>query len=263
MKIKRSLLNKLVKEELAAYLGGLLEAPAKPGVSDAESDKKGKEKTKPQKEPDNTANSPKKSAPKEPDTAKTPKPAGDDPADKGLEKQAAGEEDIDDAEADEKSSSKIGDEVSGKTVQSLTQEPKSKVLPGAQEIVVTFDQIPDPLRILVTKAGDVKFFFRGRIFNTLGESVSRSKKPLKEASGPFANASKVFMGAMSSLGDHNKLSQAHKQLSGMVGQVTDPTEKQQLGSMIGALTGAVDVSTKGAGKPTTTTSTTGTTKPKF
>jgi hypothetical protein len=51
--------------------------------------------------------------------------------------------------------------VQGKTLQSITASPKSKVLPGAQEIELQFDGSPDPLRILVTKAGQIRFFLKG------------------------------------------------------------------------------------------------------
>lgn len=85
------------------------------------------------------------------------------------------------------------------------------------------------------------------------EKISESET-LSEASVDFANATKMFMDAMANLADHNKLSAAHRQLNTMITKITNPDEKQQLGSMIGALIGAVDASTKGGGKVTVSTS---------
>lgn len=92
----------------------------------------------------------------------------------------------------------------------------------------------------------------------LAKFLSKTKEKISEtdtvteASVDFANATKTFMDAMSNLADHNKLSAAHRQLNTMISKVTNPEEKQQLGSMIGALTGAVDASTKGGGKVSVT-----------
>jgi hypothetical protein len=76
----------------------------------------------------------------------------------------------------------------------------------------------------------------------------QESKTIKEASVEFTNMSKTFMDAMSNLGDHNKLSQVLRDLNSKISRVTDSDEKQQIGSMIGALTGAVDVSTAGGGR---------------
>ena len=61
----------------------------------------------------------------------------------------------------------IASQVTGKTIQSITMEPKSKILPGAQELTLTFKEIPDPLKVLITKTGMVKFFMKNGIHNKL------------------------------------------------------------------------------------------------
>lgn len=66
-------------------------------------------------------------------------------------------------DAGEDPSGAVNDEVSGKTIQSITIEPKSKVLPGAKEVVVSFNESTDALRVLVTATGQVKFFWRGQL----------------------------------------------------------------------------------------------------
>lgn len=133
------------------------------GVVDASSEPEKKSAKPPEK---------KKEVGKQPKTkdAKAPGepkelPVPEDPAtDKTLEKDVAAPDEVEDAE--DVTGGKIADEITGKSVQSITMDPKSKTLPGAQEIVITFRDIPDPLKILVTKTGAVKFFFKG-IHNTL------------------------------------------------------------------------------------------------
>lgn len=164
MRVKRSVLEQMVKEELAAHLREVMNEGPKDeddpsaDVVDAEKDGQGKEKSKDQKpaKPAKDAQ-----APAQPGGEPKDLPVEDDPeADKDLEKDVAGEKDAEE-DAEEVTGGKIADQVQGKTIQSVTMEPKSKTLPGAQEIVLTFREIPDPLKILVTKTGMVKFFFKG------------------------------------------------------------------------------------------------------
>lgn len=68
-----------------------------------------------------------------------------------------------DGDAGEEPSGAVNDEVSGKTVQAVTIEAQSKILPGAKEVVLAFNETTDPLRILVTPTGMVKFFWRGQL----------------------------------------------------------------------------------------------------
>lgn len=98
--------------------------------------------------------------------AQGPDPSQLDGQEADDEQQADDDEDdaIDaDGDAAEEPSGAVNDEVSGKTVQAVTVEPKSKVLPGAKEIVLAFNESTDALRILVTPTGAVKFFWRGQL----------------------------------------------------------------------------------------------------
>ncbi len=90
-----------------------------------------------------------------------PDPGSVDPTDGEGEDD---EEALDaDGNAGEDPSGAVNNEVSGKTIQAVTIEPKSQVLPGAKEIVLAFNESTDPLRILVTQTGQVKFFWRGQL----------------------------------------------------------------------------------------------------
>jgi len=106
-----------------------------------------------------------------PDPVATPEPRRGEP-DKmdDDDQEVPNEEDpADDEIADDKGSSeaKLGNEMVGKTIQSITMEPKSKLVAGAQELVITFSEIADPLKIIITKSGEVRFFFRGGLHNLI------------------------------------------------------------------------------------------------
>lgn len=105
-------------------------------------------------------------------------PIGDsEPVKGGMNSQESDEEDSeeqadedeDDAvdaggDASENPSGAVNNEVSGKTVQAITIEPKSELLKGAaKEVVITFNESTDPLRIIVTPTGQVKFAWRGQL----------------------------------------------------------------------------------------------------
>lgn len=164
--------RQIVIEELARHARSLLEADGAPDVEDAEDQKGKKKKIEPASkgQPDNRAGKPvgqkDASPPKSPDEpAEVPgdaeeKPSTDDPADDDLDKQAAGEEEDDD-EVGAEDTEKVSDELVGKTIQSISANPKSKMMPGAMEIVFQFDQIPEPLKILVQKSGKVVYYFKG------------------------------------------------------------------------------------------------------
>ena len=62
---------------------------------------------------------------------------------------------------------RVQQELEGKSIQSISFEPKSKVLPGAKEVVLTFANSTDPLKILISKSGDVKYFFKNALHNKL------------------------------------------------------------------------------------------------
>lgn len=190
MKVPKKVLEQIVKEEIAAHVRSLLEAPGAE-VVDADDEKKDKEKkggkgeenpTKPSAGPKGPKQQSDKPAEKKPekDAEKGSKelPVGKEPAEPEEvpeeEPKASGEgekgEEDEVEDSDEVTGGKIADQVTGKTVQSITMEPDSKLLPGAQEITLTFREMPDPLKILVTKSGQVKFHFRG-LHNTLGEAA--------------------------------------------------------------------------------------------
>lgn len=182
MKVKKADVERIVREELARHIKALMEAKGdegdEPEVADADADgaekekrgpgrppgSKNKPKTEPQADPDNTAGKP-KTEPKKvasPDDKAPVQPQADEPeADDELEKDAEPEDGEEEEDAEDVTGGEIADEVQGKTIQSLTMEPKSKLMPGAQEIVITFNEITDPLRILINKSGTVKFYFRG------------------------------------------------------------------------------------------------------
>lgn len=156
MKVKKNELVKIIKEELFRQIKEIVEADK---VS-ADDDKKVGKSIKPDGETKDVPKDLPKDMNKGDKTPPKPKEQEieKEPADKEIEK------DVDDKEADAKS--KVGDEITGKTIQSVTMEPDSKILPGAQEIVLTFNEITDPLKILLTKSGKVAFYFRG-LHNTI------------------------------------------------------------------------------------------------
>lgn len=164
MKIKRSALVEMIEQEVRAAL------------SEAG---KGKKSKKPE-----TAAADDEPADAVPDGGGVEVVGNAPPVDGGLKDQESGEdqdlgtepedptdgEGPDDEEAldpdgdgGEKPSGAVNDEVAGKTVQAVTIEPKSKVLPGAKEVIITFNESTDPLRILCTSTGEVKFFWRGQL----------------------------------------------------------------------------------------------------
>jgi len=163
MKIKRSVLERIIREELANHIHEMMEAAPKDKedteVVDASAEKKSKEKpggkgeenpTKPQgstgvKQPGGNV---------PPEVQVADEPEADDELATDV---ATPDEEEDPAEI---TGGKISDEIAGKTIQSISMEPKSKLLPGAMEIAMTFREIPDPLKILITKTGQVKFHFK-------------------------------------------------------------------------------------------------------
>lgn len=162
MKIRKSELVRIVREELARHVATLLEADGVKLV-DAEGDDDAGKGDK--KHASAKGQGPKRDDKPIPQKGKQPPPAGKkDPDGEPKELPADEPDDVEDEE--DVTGGKIADEVTGKTIQSITMEPKSKLMPGAIEIVLTFQQIPDPLRIFVTKTGDVKFMLKG-LHNTL------------------------------------------------------------------------------------------------
>jgi hypothetical protein len=120
----------------------------------------------PEKDPKGKDKKPTKKGPPGPNDV----PADDDVIDLSVddfedapedEEEISGEPDGD--EGDDDRSGGLNRELDGKSFQSVSVDPKSKLVPGAKEVVVTFGDTPDPLRIVVTQSGEVKFFFRGSL----------------------------------------------------------------------------------------------------
>lgn len=173
MKITRSRLTEIVAEEVTRAL-----REAVVGATIAEDEEEGGGERKKSKKPGTASADDNPTKPQDVPAGPQVKPAdaapGDPPPEDGGKSAAApdGGEDADgpdpeavdqDGDAGEEPSGAVNDEVSGKTVQAVTIEPKSKVLPGAKEIVLAFNESTDALRILVTPTGQVKFFWRGQL----------------------------------------------------------------------------------------------------
>lgn len=171
MKIQKNRLKEIIREELAKRCLELLgEAPKGPAdVMDAEDDNKEKS----DREKDNAEKGkrgpgrPPKADPAKDKAKPSPKvPDDDEPGmeprdDNKLDDPAGGADKDVETAADVGTGGELSKELEGKTIQSIVMEPKSKILPGAQEITISFSQIPEPLRILVTKGGKVVFQHKG------------------------------------------------------------------------------------------------------
>lgn len=169
--VSRSVLQRIVFEELLRATGRLSEA-----ADDEEEAPEGKKE--PKLADASKGKGPVPPAGKGPSATKTvPSQPGKPPAQKPPEKgkrPAAAPEEVpdepdpadDDIEGDgDSEGGELNDELSGKTIQSMSMEPKSKLVAGATEIVLTFNETTDPLRIIVTKTGVVRFFYRGALHN--------------------------------------------------------------------------------------------------
>jgi hypothetical protein len=162
MKIKRSQLQRIVREETIRHIVGLVEA-GEHGVVDADEDNKKKDGEQEKKKDDDKKSnkSPSPSAPSEP---KEPKelPVDDEPSDKDLEADVSTPESDLEADAD---GNGIGDQIQGMSVLSFTTEPKPKT--GKSEIVIQFKEDPAPLRIIVMPGGDLMFAYKGAMTRSL------------------------------------------------------------------------------------------------
>ncbi len=171
MRITLGEIAEIVAEEVREHLQRLHEkdggkrrgkAPQKPETADAEdspSPRPGKNgRPDPVGQPD----------PADPDAGDDidgPAVDGDSPDPEAEQEPNERPESDDDAAIDgdgdggEEPSGAINEATSGKTVQAVSIEPKSQVLPGAKEIVITFNETSDSLRIQITETGLVKFFW--------------------------------------------------------------------------------------------------------
>lgn len=91
---------------------------------------------------------------------------GDEDVDADLDALEAGEE-----PPSEEEQGTVAGELSGKTIESISVDEDSKIMPGATEVILTFHESPDAFRLLVTKTGQVKYFYRG-LHNTLEAEVA-------------------------------------------------------------------------------------------
>ncbi len=168
LKIKRERLERIVYEELAVWTAQQLnEAP--PGRSTALDDEV--------PDPDEAPEEPLPTTSPAPEVGDEPEelPTGDEPADDDLEADLGGEETG--AEP-----GTVAAELEKKTVESVSMEEDSKIMPGATEVVFTFRETPDALRLLITKTGKVKVFYRG-LHNDFGSPIEQIPGEEEEPEG--------------------------------------------------------------------------------
>jgi hypothetical protein len=172
LKISKKILEQIVLEELVKHLHEQLnEAPPGRGtILDDEPDDQeqlGDEIPDPSAAPeeDMPSTSP---APEADDDAGEPAdlPAGEEEADFDLDALEAGEE-----PPSEEEEGTVAGELSGKTIEGVTVDDDSKIMPGATEVVFSFRESPDAFRLLITKTGQIKYFYRG-LHNELDAPVS-------------------------------------------------------------------------------------------
>lgn len=169
LKLKRSQVERIVREELLTVMREMLgeagdekEKEKDPEVGGAEKDN---DNVDPSSQAGNKAPKVGAKAPDAPvdsgdtDVPDEEVPVGDDPADDDLEAQ------VDDE--DEPEGGDISDDIVGKQVQSISSVDDSEMMPGAKEVVIQFEGVPNPLRILIGKSGTVKYHYKGRLFNSL------------------------------------------------------------------------------------------------
>ena len=65
----------------------------------------------------------------------------------------------------EEGGGKVNDFASGKTIQSISIEPRSKILPGAREVTLTFNETTQPIKMLVTPTGAIKWMLNGALYD--------------------------------------------------------------------------------------------------
>lgn len=173
MKMKKADLLRIVKEEIVHFSRTISEAAGDDDEEDSKKPGPGKPELTTNSEPGPKKNP--KDAKQQPGGPTKAPPGGKPttapsaPADPAVDQSSTevpDEEDPADQEMDpnsENPSSGINDELAGKTVQSISIEAKSKLLPGAKEVVISFNETTDPLKILITNSGLIKFYYRGQI----------------------------------------------------------------------------------------------------
>jgi hypothetical protein len=169
MVINRGALAEMIAEEVRRRLRDLAEAegdrPRKPRTASADEEDQpsgeGPIGSKPPGSPSVDRVGPDGSDPE--DDPEGPAVDGDRPDPEATADEDEEEAVDSDGDSGEEPSGAVNNEVSGKTVQAITIDPKSKVLPGAKEVVITFRESSDSLRVLITATGVPKFFWRGQL----------------------------------------------------------------------------------------------------
>ncbi len=160
MKIKKSIVEKVLQEEIKNLLKNILEKNEKedketknPTVDTVSSDKVNK--TDKNKQIGNMAPKVSKQD-KESDVDDTQVNVDvKDPADVALDKST------------DASASQVNKSIAGNVVSGVTSVPKSQIMPGYTEISVNFDGGKSPLKILVGSSGTIKYFYNGKIYNKI------------------------------------------------------------------------------------------------
>lgn len=183
MKLKREQLERIVYEELTRYIAAQLQEAA-PGVQTALDDEPPKPEDAPEEQLPDT------SPAEEPGDEPEELPTGEEPADDDLEADAAGEE------GSGAEPGTLAAELEGKTVESVSMDEDSKIMPGATEVVISFHETPDALRLLLTKTGKVKIFYKG-LHNDFGspvEQVPGEEEPEEELGAEEEPAPEIDVG---------------------------------------------------------------------
>lgn len=104
-------------------------------------------------------------------------PTGDEPADDDLEADLAGDDEGSGAEP-----GTVGYELEEKAIESVAIDEDSKIMPGATEVVFTFRDSEDALRLLISKNGTLKIFYKGlhNDFTSPVEQIPGEDEPEEE-----------------------------------------------------------------------------------
>lgn len=163
LKIRKSTIERIIREEFQAFAEEELKK-SEDDYTEAVAADEDNTDSEPTDKGGNTAKkvgSDKEDVKADKDIPDEEVPAGDDPADDELSK------DVEEPNAKKEKGSKISDDVIGKQIQSLTAEKNSKLMPGATEIILQFENAPQPLRILIGRSGVIKYFYKGTLRNEL------------------------------------------------------------------------------------------------
>lgn len=145
MKISRSTLERIINEELVRYLErNLTEGPELGSALDTELPP----------EMDELPGGP----PMEADGETI---GDEDPSDADLDAELAGE-------VPEESGSVAAD-MQGKVITNVEYDDESDTIPGAHEVILSFEDTEDKLRIIVMPSGNVKYFWKG-LHNDIGSA---------------------------------------------------------------------------------------------